>query len=166
MYSPSWITQNFFIVKLLFIIVLVGIVKQIKTKKARFGLILASTGIVWTAVTRTVEAYGVSGPWGVFGSPGLLLFFIGLSLAGYSLLRSQEFSVIGKSLIYIFIFSFLGSISAILLFNVLGRDTAANQISSVVSNLFLIAEGAGWIFIGFQLRKQSFAAKLHHLVRP
>lgn len=161
MHSPSLVTQNFFIVKLLFIIALAGIFIRIKGHKvARIGIVIVCTGILWTAVTRTIEAYGVSGPWGLFGSPGLLLFFLGLILTSSKLLKTLKFKYIGKMLIYIFLLSFIGSISAIFLFNMLGRDLAANQTASIISNIFLIAEGLVWINLGIQQMRSYKATRV------
>lgn len=150
-YPPNGATQFFFIVKLLLIAGLLRLYRQTGgIKTARFGLLAACLGLGWSATTRTIEAFGASGPWGLYSAPGLVLYGVGLSVAGAGLLPSDTLSSTGRKLIVIAGLTFLGGLSAMLLFNLLGRSHAANVVASVSANIFFIAEGLVWIWLGIR----------------
>ncbi|MBC5991858.1 hypothetical protein [Pontibacter cellulosilyticus] len=161
-YPPSLVTQFFFLLKILMIMTLLGVYRQAKPHKAaQYGLLASCVGLAWTSITRTAEAYGASGPWGLYSSPGLLMFFAGLLTAAVVLMRSELNAPLGKALSVIGMFSFLGSLSSVLLFNILGRDLEANHTASAIANLFLVAEGIGWVYLGVKLWKAPIPATLY-----
>lgn len=151
-YPPSFMTQNFFVVKLLLIIALLGVFQTAaKGRLSRSGIIVACFGLAWMAVTRTFEAYGASGPWGFYSSPGLLFFFLGLLTAGLIMAKEKPYEIAGRILMAISVFFFSGGLTSALLFNLLGRDEKANEAASYVANLLLISEGICWIILGVYL---------------
>jgi hypothetical protein len=148
-YPASFVTQNFFVVKIFMIVALIAVHAIITDQKsARRSLLLACVGLLWTATTRTLEAYGAPGAWGVYSSPGLLFVFIGLLSAGVVTARVDAYRVLGRLLTSISLLYFTGGFSSMLFYNLLGRDEAANKLASTRANLILSAEGLCWILLG------------------
>ena len=151
-YPPNFVTQNFFFIKVLFIIALAGVLQKNSNKpKIRITLLMCVLGLAWTAVTRTLEAYGAKGPWGFYSTPGVILFFTGLIATAKALMKDHPYNGVDKILLAIASFYLLGSLSSMVLFNILGRDATANQIGSAVANVFLIVEGFSWIYLARKL---------------
>jgi hypothetical protein len=148
-YPASLVTQNFFVVKIFMIVALITLCAVITDQKsARRSLLLACVGLLWTATTRTLEAYGAPGPWGVYSFPGLLLVFTGLLSAGVVTAHVDAYCVLGRLLTSISLLYFTGSFSAMLFYNLLGRDDSANKLASSIANLILTAEGVCWMLLG------------------
>jgi hypothetical protein len=148
-YPASLIIQNFFVVKIFMIVALIAVHATIADQKsARRSLLLACLGLLWTATTRTLEAYGTPGAWGVYSSPGLLFVFIGLLSAGVVTARVDAYRVLGRLLTSISLLYFTGGFSSMLFYNLLGRDDSANKLASTIANLILSAEGVCWILLG------------------
>jgi hypothetical protein len=151
-YPPTIVTQNFFLIKVLLMVALAGIYQLTKqARPARIGFLAALSGLLWTSVTGTAEAYGAPGAWGFYSSPGLLLFIAGSFTLGLSASKARLSSAIGYLLMVVATAHFLGSVASMLLYNVLGRTDAANATASYVANWFFMAEGACWIVSGFLL---------------
>jgi hypothetical protein len=69
-------------------------------------------------------------PWGVYSFPGLLLVFTGLLSAGVVTARVDAYRVLGRLLTSISLLYFTGGFSAMLFYNLLGRDDSANKLAS------------------------------------
>jgi hypothetical protein len=157
---PSLIYKYFFIVQLLMIVSLMGLYKgSMKDTKIKWLLLIGSIGLLWIAITRTIEAFGASGPWGLFGSPGLVIFCLSTFLAGNAITKSLPLKDIGKVLKLISLLHIAGSLGSLVAYNVLGGTLEANRVASTVLQFAMMAEGLAWVRLGQVVRKTSNLAK-------
>ena len=164
-YPPTAVTQNFFLVKVLLMVAVTGCCTLTKQNRlARIGFIAALCGLFWTSVTRTAEAYGAPGAWGFFSSPGLLLFIFGTFVLGLSTIRAKTFSIPGYLLVGIANMHFMGSLAAVMVYNLFGRNESANAMASSIANWFFIAEGTCWVIAGCLLLSIKKSFKKHGIV--
>jgi hypothetical protein len=147
--KPAFFLQSFFIVQLLMITALIGLSKSFNNASKLKRLIpLACGGLFWIALTRTIEAYGAGGPWGLYGSPGLVAFCVATLMAGIRINKANPSRVEEKTLITIAVFQIIGSFGSLVFYNLLGAGAAANKVASIILQLAMIGEGIAWVRLG------------------
>ncbi|WP_247232126.1 hypothetical protein [Telluribacter sp. SYSU D00476] len=151
-YPPTPATQYFFLVQLLFLVVLISLYRHFRdVRTIRYGLLIASVGLVWDSLIRLLESIELSAPWDLYSYPGLAAFLTGTLVTGLALNRIPPVRSQGVMLLWIGVLHTLAGLASVLLYYQLGGGLAANQISSLASNFLLIAEGMGWIYLGIFL---------------
>lgn len=108
------------------------------------ALLVAGAGLLWAGTARLIELLGVAGPWGLYSGPGLLAFVVGVAVAGLKM-RGGGGTSLGGLLIAIAVLRSLTGIVSMALFNLLGRDVAANLAATRAGHAIRLLEALCWL---------------------
>lgn len=123
------------------------------------ALVVAALGGLWAGAARLVELLGAAGPWGFYSAPGLVAFAGGLAVAGLTLRRASPpppthgrgehrfLSPLGSVLVAIALLRAAAGIVSMTVFNLLGRDVAANVAATQAGQSVRLLEALCWIVL-------------------